>query len=450
MSNEQQAPKLSRRQRAKARREQEGSVESKSLFMGIASSSAVSVDFFQQIINTYQSDAKVLELIERNATVSTAIDLLATIVSTMELNLYRRQKTGDFTPIRGIRHIDHILSKPNQNNTKTTFLYDIVQNLLAFGHVYVVQAGKEYHVFQPREITPTIRDGVIVAYNIPSIDKDVAPAKVLHIFRQGLNRRVYASPVKQVIAQALLNTDIMKQVTNHVKSGMMAKGVLKQDGTNPLSQAAMEALSKMFTEATQGDRAKGTIMLPKGVSYEAFAATVADSALVELLGITEKQIIQAFRIPESVFTAEATSFASANVQEVFFMKNGVRPICTLIQDAFNGWSALTSETEYFQFEMGDLVSQEEEKFKAETDNLKATTATTLNSLKLYSPNEIREASGHGKITDDAGALVDTADDNPFNADPVEGETDPNAEVPEEELDGKEDDVIKSLETKSNG
>lgn len=445
MSNEQNKPqqKMSRRQRAKLRHQER---EDKGLFMSSGNNPS-GVDFFQQLIQIFSTDARILELIERNSVLSTSIDLISTIASSLELNLYKRQKTGDFVPYRGVRHIDHQLSKPNQLNTKTTFIYDIVQNILAFGHVYIVKASKEYYVFQPREISPEYRNGTLIAYRLLAVNKEVAVSQVLHICRPGLNRKVYWSPTKAVVAETILGNDILKQITNHVRSGMLAKGVLKQDaaGNSALSQNQMDALAKQFSAATSGERASGTIMLPKGISYEAFAQTVADSALTDTYGIARKNILQAFKIPESIYTAEATSFASANVQEIAFLKNAIKPLCVLIQDAFNGWSQLTNEQEYFQFEMGDLVSQEEEKAKADTAQVKATTAQTLSQLsasgkKLYSPNEIREASGHGKITDDGGALVDEADDNPFNA----PETTPESEVQDEELDNQEDDVIKSV------
>lgn len=419
--------------------------------MSISNNSSAGIDFFQQLINTFSTDSKILELIERNSVLSTCIDLTATIVSSLDLNLYKRQKTGDFVPFKGVRHIDHQLSKPNQLNTKTTFIYDIVQNLLAFGHVYVVKVADTFFVFQPREISAEVRNGTIIAYNLLTIEKTVAVSQVLHICRPGLNRRVYASPTKSVIAETILANDILKQLTNHVRSGMLAKGVLKQDsaGNAALSQSVMDALAKQFTAATSGERAAGTIMLPKGISYEAFAQTVADSALTDTLEAARKNILRAFKIPESIYTAEATSFASANVQEVTFMKNTIKPLCVLIQDAFNGWDQLTTETEYFQFEMGDLVSQEEEQFKATVRSTQAATAQTLSQLsangkKIVSPNEIREAAGLAKITDDSGALVDGADDNPFNLEAQDDQQDPTDNVQEDTLDNQEDDVIKSI------
>lgn len=429
---------LSRRERAKMR---DNNREEKSV-LNFSNNSSLQVDFFQSLLQSFSTDEKVVELIGRNAVLATSLDLVSTIVSSLDLNLYRRQKTGDFVPVRGVRHIDHQLSKPNQANTKTTFIYDIAQIMLSFGHCYIVKAADKYFVFQPREITEEIKDGVITAYKINTMDKAIDPKNVLHIFKPSINRRSYSSPIKNAIAEVLLNSEIIKQVTNHVKSGMMAKGVLKQDIAfqGALSQNMMDALSKQFTQATSGERASGTILLPKGINYEAFAQTIADSSLTEVYGLTRKTIIQSFKIPESIYTAEATSFASANVQEVAFLKNAIKPLCILIQDAFNGWAALTSETEYFQFEMGDLISQEQEKMKAETNKIKADTAVVLNQLRVYSPNEIRETSGFSKITDDSGALVDSADDNPFNApaDVVE----PAVETPV--LEDNPDNAIKGL------
>lgn len=411
--------KLSRRQKAKLRAEQ--AVEVKSLFTATSNNSNFGIDLMEAFVGLYANESKLLEISQKNATISTCIDIIASIVAVTPMNLYRIQKDGTFLPVRGKRFVDHALSKPNDEDTEFTFKYKLIQNLLVTGNVYLVRVSNQSFVIPSNKIKK-MEDGTYEV-NLGAKTIQLKKQNVLQIFKPDLNYYNnlsgllrYKSTVFNVLKEVLLNEEIMKQSTKHIKSGMMARGVLTQDkdATSSLSQNQMGQLARQFTEATSGDKSQNTVMLPKGIDYQPIQQTAADAGVLELQEGSKKDIVKAFKIPESIFNSEAgSSYATANIQEVQFYKNTIKPLCILIEQFVNQSDLFTSTTEYFKFELGNMMSAEEENVKAETRNLNANTASTLSSLNKFSPNEVREAAGFDELVDENEMPVPEADINPI-------------------------------------
>ena len=450
MSNE----KLSRRQRAKLRAEQSSAhivvPQEKSLFSLTSNNPNISLNIFEQLMKVFSQDAQLSKIVSGNTTVATCLDIIAMKVATIPLNLYKQQRDGTFIPVKGKRFTDHIFSKPNASDTQTTFLYKLLLYFLTYGNAYLIKANNQLFVLPPTKVFPnkvggTIQDYKVVLDNNLSESINIPPRLVCQIFKPSLDN-TYSSAVKNSLTEIFLNSELLDRVASHVKSGMMAKGYLQQDkdASASLSQTQMSQLARQFTEATSGDKASATIVIPKGISYQVIAQTLADSASVEFEKVSRQQIVRAFKIPESLFNSEAgASFATANIQEINFYKNTIKPICILIEGFLNYWSEVTNETEYFRFELGDLISAEEEKARAETKKINADTAQVLNSLKLYSANEVREASGHDDIVDINENPIPDANVNPFELGTFTSDNqnlnepvDPNAIVKKIEIVGK--------------
>lgn len=412
---------LSRRQKAKLRAEtqpQQNPIEIKSIFSALSNNPSININLFEQLMATISQDSKLAQVVEGNSTLSTCVDIIAMKVATISLSLYKQQRDGTFIPVKGKRHTDHILSKPNLEDTQITLLFKLVSYFLTYGNAYLIKANNQVFALPPTKVYPNKVSGITQSYKVvlnTDIQLDVPAKLVCQIFKPSLSGK-YSSTVRNAIADVILNSEIINQSSNHVKSGMMAKGLLIQDkdSSSGLSQTQMTQLSKQFTDATAGSKSANTIMLPKGISYQTVQQTAADSSLIELLEQSRKAIVRAFKIPESIFNSEAgASYATANVQEMNFYKNTIKPICMFIESFINYWDQLTSETEYFKFELGDMTSAEEEQMKANTKQVKANTAMTLKSIGLYSPNDIREASGHEDIVDINENPIEEADVNPF-------------------------------------
>lgn len=411
---------LSRRQKAKLRAEtqQQNPVEIKSIFSALSNNPSLNINLFEQLMATVSQDSKLAQVVEANATLSTCVDIIAMKVATIALNLYKQQRNGQFTPVKGKRHTDHILSKPNVDDTQMTLLYKLVSYFLVYGNAYLIKANNQVFVLPPTKVFANKEKGITKDYKViinSDLQLTIPSNLVCKVFKPSLSGK-YSSTVRNVISEVILNSEIINTSANHVKSGMMAKGLLMQDkeSSSGLSQTQMTQLSKQFTDATSGAKSANTIMLPKGISYQTIQQTASDSSLIELLDSSRKAIVRAFKIPESIFNSEAgASYATANVQEINFYKNTIKPICMFIESFINYWDQLTSETEYFRFELGDMTSSEEEQIRATTRQTNANSAMTLKNIGLYSANEIREASGHEQIVDINENPIPDADVNPF-------------------------------------
>lgn len=419
--------KLSRRQKAKLKSEQKAQSpvvyeEKSNIFNMLSNNPNGAMDALDQLVASYASEHKLMDLATKNSVVATCIDIISTIVASTPMNLYKQQKDGTFIPFKGRRFSDHKLSNPNEDDTAFTFKYKLVSSFLATGHNYLVSLGKETFVI-PSVYCNLNEDKQTYSINIGGKTFTVKKANTVHIYKPSLNyasagkgQLKYQSVVFSCLKEILLNDEITKFATRHMKGGMMAKGVLTQDkdATSSLAQSQMAALAKQFTEATSGDKATNTVMLPKGIDYQPIQQTATDSSMMELRTDSRKDIVRAFKIPESIFNSEAgASFATANIQEVTFYKNVIKPICVMIEEFLNRSDLFTSETEYFKFEVAEMVSADEEKIKAETNLINAQIAQALAAVPLFSANDIRRAAGHDPIVDINEEQIIEANINPF-------------------------------------
>lgn len=417
-------------------------VEVKSIFSALSNNSNLNLSLFEQLMKVVSQDSQLAQIVNSNSTVATCVDIIAMKVATFPLNLYKQQTNGVFVPVRGKRHTDHNFSKPNAEDTQITLMYKVATYFLVYGYLYLVKVSDQVFAITPVRVSEVKEKGVIKEYKINLGDgkySTVEKKYVCKVFKPNVDGG-YNSTVRNVIASILLNSEIINQSTNHIKSGMMAKGLLLQDkeASSGLSSNQMKDLSRSFTEATSGDKSANTVMLPKGITYQTIQQTATDSGLIGLHGISDKTIVRAFKIPESIYNSEnGASFATANIQEVNFYKNTIKPICLLIESFINYWDQLTSEKEYFRFELGDMVSAEEEKSRADRRLVDSQTATNLQNLGLYSKNEIREASGHDPIMDSQGNPIEEADINPVEMEDFEEVDDTDIEI-DEETDKEED------------
>lgn len=374
--------------------------------------SLIGSDVFDPINNLLNNPHFLYKVVESNATVSAAIEKVASSFSKFPLKLYQRDRDNVLRPVKGTAHTEHKLKKPNFEDSEFNFKYRICLSLMIEGGVYLVKSGGVF-VVAPRDMR---YDSEKNKYFMFGGSTPLNPSQVIKIgkpdgsLKYGSSK--FFSPLRAALSEILLNSRIVLHSNNHLQNGAMIRGIIKSKDQFS-TQQQIDDVAEDFQSKSSGLDSSSTIALPPNYDFVPLQMTAAETGLIPLFDLTKSSIIQAIGVPEGLLKNDYSSYNAATAQKQFFNETTIGPLLDMAEDAFNSWPELTSDNQYFQFDRTGIVSPEEKRHLAEAKDKEMSAVLKMKTAGIFSANEMRIASSYDKILDIDGDLVDEADENPF-------------------------------------
>jgi len=130
------------------------------------------------------------------------------------------------------------------------------------------------------------------------------------------------SPLEVAAAAADTGMKITSQVNRFFGNASRPSGVLTHPKT--LSESAVSRLKQSFLNATQGNSFGAPVVLQEAMSWTPMSMSAVDAELVNSYKLSEKAIIQIFRLPSFLLgDNEKTTFASVESQLRFFSQTNI-------------------------------------------------------------------------------------------------------------------------------
>lgn len=410
--------------------------------MAVKSIKLGSTDDFQRLIDGLSNSSTFLyETAKKNSVINYCIETVSQELASNDLFLAKRIADKNYVPFKNYKRYNHALAKPNDEDTQTSFLIKLLVGLLVEGKVGVVRLYKNrkpyFQVWQARYLSPRQdKDGNVV-YDLNAFDKritlDSEDVCMITKFGYDNNGAIPQSPIKSAIQEILLYNRLLQHENNHLQNGMMARGVLQQSPDSRVQYTAdqLSELSRQFTDASSNLRSSDTLGLPPGLEFNPIQVRIAEEGLLELLNtVGIDAILRAFRVPRSFFDNNSDSYSTSEIQRKQFYSSVILPLMKLIEDSFNNWSALTSDTEWFQFDKSKILTAEEKEALARANAQASSDASNLANTGIASLNEMRIRAGLEPLTDEKGTPLPEAEIVPLliqdsTQDNQDQNTDPN-------------------------
>jgi len=291
------------------------------------------------------------------ATVYACVARLATTLSTLPLNVYRRLPNGDkeLDPSHHLHDLLHVA--PNELMSSTEWRLCMEGNRALRNNAYsIIQKNNTgeviaIHPVQPMDVQKT--SGVVYQF----ADKTYDFNSVLHfkgLTQDGISGTDLLHTVQDVIGLAIaLEENASKFFRNNSRPG----GVLSHPGI--LSDDAFKRLSKQMEERHAGvENAYKLMILEEGLKYEASRADNRDSQFDESRERQDRAICRIFGIPpHKVGLVDNQPRANVEQDNLSFVVDTIRPLCVLWEQQLN-LKLLSPEqrrTHFIEFNLSGLL-----------------------------------------------------------------------------------------------
>lgn len=325
------------------------------------------------------------------------VNVCAQACATMDIHhLFLRDDGGRETITTSA--LSRILRNPNDYQTNSDFILNLVFNLLFFGNAYCYairndrQEVSSLHLLPGRNTLPYIdQETKQIFYGVgdnPLIDFDyqyLIPARdVLHI-------RLYCprhpllgvSPLQYASLAVGINLAISGNQAAFFNNMSRPSGILSTDQV--LTKEQMTALREAFEAKSKNMGAGGVPILGWGIKWAPMTITSEDAQLIEAYRMSIEDIARVFRVPLALI-GDYTKATYANTEQLIsaWLSTGLGFLIEHIEEAFAKFFKLPI-TEKVDFDVTALLRPD---FAGRVDAL-----TKGIQGGLYSPNEARAREG---------------------------------------------------------
>ena len=334
----------------------------------------------------------------RVATVWRCVNLIASAIATLPINVYQNNVAGGGRVIAKEHPLQVLLhSEPNNEQTAVEFFEFVMLSLLLAGNAYVWKqwnsgVGSSRRILNliplvPLRVSVSRQQDESLQYSYADFNgnvyTDLTKKDILHIKGPSLDGMMGLSPLSY--AREVIGTSIAANTAGATvfKNGLKASGVLQSDQIlTPKQREDLRASMRTF-----GDNAGGVITLEAGFKYHQITMSPADAQLLESQKFNVEEICRWFGVPPHMVgsTSNSTSWGTGLEQQTLgFLTYCLRPWLARIEDAikrscFN--DAEKARGYYAEFSVEGLLR---------TDSAaRASYYSTLTQNGIYTRDEVR-------------------------------------------------------------
>jgi HK97 family phage portal protein len=300
--------------------------------------------------------------------------------------------------------LTRILRRPNDYQTISDFLLNIVRQLYLTGNAYALALRNdryeinELHPMHPEMSYPRLAETGDVFFWLAGNDvvakrfkeeflvvpmRDVLHIK-LHVNRRFPNPLVGESPILAAYGDMAIAGAISKQQQSFYMNEARPSAVLSTDLVLDKDQVA--ALRDRWNEQVQGIHQGGTPILTAGLKVQPWAVGGKDAETAEMMKLTNEHIALAFRVPLQILGIGGAPYGSAELLMQNWIASGLGFALNHIEEAIGLLFQLKGQPdEYVEFDTSALLRS------AFKDRIDALAKGVIGGI--LAPNEARNTEG---------------------------------------------------------
>lgn len=294
--------------------------------------------------------------------------------------------------------LSRILRNPNEYQTRSDFIMNLVFALMFHGNAYAYavrnarQEVESMHLLPPRNTLPYVdaqtKEVFYALGDNPMVDSQysyLVPARdVLHVRLYCPKHPLVAvSPISYAGLAIMVNTAIGANQAAFFNNMSRPSGILSTEQT--LTAQQMADLRAAFEAKSKNAAAGGVPILGWGIKWLPMTITSEDAQLIEAYRLSIEDIARVFRVPLAL-VGEMTKATYSNTEQLIssWLATGLGFLLEHIESSFAKFFKLPAG-EIVDFDVSVLLRTE---FLARVDGL-----TKAISGGLMSPNEARAREG---------------------------------------------------------
>lgn len=275
-------------------------------------------------------------------------------------------KDGAKGPTKATRHrlYEIIKTTPSEEQTAYTWRETVEGHRNGWGNGYseIVRDGPfavGFEIRYPDRTEPKRHASGALVYTTQDDDglqRVVPSADMLHFAGLGFDGLKGYSPIHQAREAVGLGMAIHQFGASFFGKGASPKGVIESE----VAPNALVEFASAFREQFGGlDRAHGTPVLPKGLTYKPTQINPDDAQTLETLKYNRTEICGLYRVPpQFVMDLERSTFTNAGEMDLHFVKHTMIPIFTNWENELNRKLLTAKERRlgyYFKFNVNGLL-----------------------------------------------------------------------------------------------
>jgi len=304
--------------------------------------------------------------------------------------------------------LSRILRYPNDYQTISDFLLNLVRSLYLTGNAYALALRNdrfevsELHLMDPNFSLPQLAVTGDVFYRLGGnqvIERRITgplivPQRdVLHVRLHSTNRTypwplVGESPILAALPDIVAGQAITDQQINFYNNMARPSAVLSTDQV--LDKDQVQFLRDRWDEQVKGMGAGGTPILTAGLKVMPWNVSGRESQAAEMFKLTEQHIALAFRIPLQILGLSSAPYGSTEVLMQMWLASGLGFALNHLEEAIGFLFNLKGQPdEYVEFSTEALLrSQLKDRIDALVRGVQG---------GVYSPNEARTQEGLDEV-----------------------------------------------------
>ena len=340
-----------------------------------------------------------------NSVVYACISLYARTIAQLPGN-HKRELTNGGTEVIKNTGLARVLKRPNQYQTRSDFMFNLVFDLLGEGNAYAVtqrNARTEVdalYLCNPKSTRPMIADTGDVFYSIggnPLLDPLLDPA-----FEAGQRWMVPArdmmhircrTPQHGLIGEPPVTASLIEQGIYNAATINMGRffgnqskpsGVLQTKAT--LTKDQVTQLRERWMEQTTGHNTGGVPILTNELEWKATMMNAQDAQVIQALQLSRQQIAACFGVPLALID-DMTGATWNNVEQLTLQwkVEGLAFYVNHIELAYDKLGEIELTDDFTEF---DLAALDRPDFKTRMEGM----ARAVQG-GIYAPNEARRTEG---------------------------------------------------------
>lgn len=276
--------------------------------------------------------------------------------------------------------LSRILRYPNEYQTRSDFVLNIVRSLYLTGNSYsLAQRNARFevsalHPFDSRQSKPMISQNGDIFYQLagnnilqpnvtnlfPQTPKPygIIPARdVLHIKLEAKSDEPLTGipPLKHAASAVAAQGMIGSQLINFFANMSRPSGVLSTD--LPLTKQQVDEMRERWNEQAKGLNAGGVPILTNGLKFQGISINAKDADLVQALKLSQDEVFMVFGVPPAILgMTDRGTFSSTEALMQFWLSRGLGFAINHVEVAFDHFFGLAGwPNEYVEFDTHQLL-----------------------------------------------------------------------------------------------
>ena len=318
-----------------------------------------------------------------------AVNLIASTVASLPLNVYERRKDGSKSiaydlPLQQLLH-----SNPSERYTSYQFRNTLMVHLLLYGNAYAIinrnGGGRpvSFEIVDPNLVAVKLGDDDEKVY-YETKGRSYQSKEILHFVGLSYDGLIGKSPIQACREAIGVGLATQRFGSKFFENGAILQGGLQTDGK--LTEESAERLRKSWGNRFGGlNQSHKTAVLEGGVSYKPISVPLVDAEFVKNRQFTIQEIARIFRVqPHMLFDLERSTNNNIEQQSIEFVTYTLMPYLVNIEQEFNRKVFTTSEEKnhWCKFRVSELL-------RADVDS-RGDYYRRLFEIGVLSANEIRE------------------------------------------------------------